>query len=330
MNDPQSQTVDGLVLAIAFDGKGGGRDIGWDEIAHPVGEGTLLRWLHLDFTDPNAQRWIKNHSGVSQVVGDALLDEDSRPRAIDLDKGILVILRGLNTNPGADPEDMVSIRIWLEPTRVISTRRRTLWSVSQLHGFIMAGHGPQSTGDFLVQLVTLLGERIGPIVDQLDAAIEEAEGSFDASKVMDYQGEFATLRRQSARIRRYLLPQRDALEQMARQSTHILNDDHCAALREQANEMTRHLEDLDLVRERSMVAQEELLGQLALEQNRRMYVLSLVAAVFLPLSFLTGLMGMNVAGLPGTKDSSAFGTLSLAMIGVALGILGLFKWKKWM
>jgi len=93
MNDLQTQSIDGLVLAIAFDGKGGGRDIGWEEVASPPGDGTLLRWVHLDYTDSNAQRWIKNQSGVSQVVADALLDEDSRPRAIDLDKGILVLFK---------------------------------------------------------------------------------------------------------------------------------------------------------------------------------------------------------------------------------------------
>jgi len=46
------------------------------------------------------------------------------------------------------------------------------------------------------------------------------------------------------------------------------------------------------------LAQEEILGRMAQQQNARMYVLSIVAAIFLPLSFLTGLFGMNVAGLP--------------------------------
>ncbi len=101
-------------------------------------------------------------------------------------------------------------------------------------------------------------------------------------------------------------------------------------LREEADRLTRYLEDLDLVRERAMVAQEELLANYAQEQNSRMYLLAIVAAVFLPLSFLTGLMGMNVAGLPGTENPAAFLLLVLLMIGVAVAILFALKWRRWL
>jgi zinc transporter len=60
-----------------------------------------------------------------------------------------------------------------------------------------------------------------------------------------------------------------------------------------------------------------------------MYLLSVVAAVFLPLSFLTGLLGMNVAGLPGTENPQAFALSAVAMIGLGIGLVILFRWKKW-
>ena len=56
-------------------------------------------------------------------------------------------------------------------------------------------------------------------------------------------------------------------------------------LRQEADRIMRHLEDLDLARERAVVLQEELLSHIAQEQNARMYVLSVVAAIFLPLTF---------------------------------------------
>jgi zinc transporter len=79
-----------------------------------------------------------------------------------------------------------------------------------------------------------------------------------------------------------------------------------------------------------MVAQEELLAKMAQEQNRRMYILAIVAALFLPLSFLTGLMGMNVAGLPGTEDPLSFAIVSLIMGAAGIGILLAFKLQKWL
>ncbi len=145
-----------------------------------------------------------------------------------------------------------------------------------------------------------------------------------------YTPEFINLRRQAVRIRRFLVPQRDGLERLSRQQTELMSDADRFELREEADRLTRYLEDLDLVRERAMVAQEELLANYAQEQNSRMYLLAIVAAVFLPLSFLTGLMGMNVAGLPGTENPAAFLLLVLLMIGVAVAILFALKWRRWL
>ena len=60
-----------------------------------------------------------------------------------------------------------------------------------------------------------------------------------------------------------------------------------------------------------------------------MYVLSVVAAIFLPLGFLTGLLGMNVGGLPGVESPYGFIFASLLMVTATLGLISFFKWKKW-
>jgi zinc transporter len=137
------------------------------------------------------------------------------------------------------------------------------------------------------------------------------------------------LRRKTASIRRYLAPQRDALDRLYRQPGDLFSQSEAQSLREEADRITRYLEDLDLARERAMVLQEELLGRMAHEQNSRMYLLSVVAAVFLPLSFLTGLLGMNVAGLPGTENPQAFALSAIAMIGLGIGLVVYFRWKRW-
>jgi zinc transporter len=327
-DDQQLQAEDGLVYAFELDKKGGGRQIGWPDIdADPAAP---HRWIHLDFTQARAQRWLGEKSGIDSVIVNALLDEDSRPRALVHDDGMLVTLRGVNSNPDSDAEDMVSIRMWLEKDRIITTRRRRLMSVKSLRESITGGNGPTDSASFLTALVNRMNERIGPVIDRLDDTVEQSEDQFAGNSAEPYAGQFSALRREAARIRRYLGPQREALERIARDSNGLLSTDQSLLVREEADELTRYMEDLDLIRERSMVAQEELLGQLANEQNRRMYVLSLVAAIFLPLSFLTGLLGMNVAGLPGTEDPAAFFMLCGLMGVVAVGIVVLFKWQKWL
>ena len=90
------------------------------------------------------------------------------------------------------------------------------------------------------------------------------------------------------------------------------------------------MEDLDLVREKAVVLQEELMNLTAQQQNDRMYVLSIVAVIFLPISFVTGLFGMNVAGLPGLETPSAFFYVAMAMTVMVVGALAYFRFKKWL
>ena len=97
---------EGLIGAYVLDGKGGGQKVGWKEIQEWKPTDGLL-WVHLDYTAPEAQQWIKEEKQLEDVVGDALLAEESRPRVTAFDDGLLISLRGVNLNPGADPEDMV-------------------------------------------------------------------------------------------------------------------------------------------------------------------------------------------------------------------------------
>jgi zinc transporter len=63
--------------------------------------------------------------------------------------------------------------------------------------------------------------------------------------------------------------------------------------------------------------------------NKRMYVLSLIAAIFLPLGFLTGLLGINVGGIPGADNPMAFTIFVVFLIIIVLFQIVLFRWRKW-
>jgi len=289
-----------------------------------------LNWTHVNFSDPTDAAWIRTESGISPIVAEALLSDESRPRALHLDDGILVILRGVNLNPGSEVEDMISVRLWLEQSRVVTASRRPLRSLERIRKLNQEGEGPATPGAFALELINSLSKFIGEVTDGIESKIEEAEDNVNEAGSILKNSPFSVVRRQSARIRRYLAPQREALDSLARNPEPVFNKSQVGELREQMNRITLVLEDLDLARERALVAQEEFLGLIAHEQNNRMLLLSIVAAIFLPLSFLTGLMGMNVAGLPGTVNHWAFGIIVVLMTLIALLILLLFRARKWL
>ena len=101
-------------------------------------------------------------------------------------------------------------------------------------------------------------------------------------------------------------------------------------LREISDRLVRHIEDIDAVRERAALAQEELLSRVSEQMNERMYVLSMVAAVFLPLGFFTGLMGINVGGMPGVENNEAFWVVVALCVAVMLVLAVVFRWKRWL
>jgi len=328
MNKTESN---GLIAAYVLDGFGGAREIGRREIdAWQADQGLL--WVHLNFENLDEQKLGQIFPGLPETVVEAILADETRPRSELIGDGLLAVLRGVNTNPGADPEDMVSIRMWLEPTRIITTRRRRLLSVDDIRNHLKKGKGPRTADDLLTQLVERLNLRIGNVIDELEESIDNLEIMLagDSSKIRHVRSEISELRRQCARLRRYLAPQRDALDQLSRYTGDLLSQQSRLELREQTDRLRRYVEDLDLARERAMVAHEQLLAQISEEQNSRMYILSVVAAIFLPLTFITGLLGMNVGGIPGEGLQGAFWLLIIAMGVSAVALFVLFRWRKWL
>ena len=93
--------------------------------------------------------------------------------------------------------------------------------------------------------------------------------------------------------------------------------------------MTRYVEDLDAIRERSQIVKDELANILADKLNKNMYVLSVIAAIFLPLGFLTGLLGINLGGMPGAENPDAFWVFSGLLVAVVSLQIWIFKKLDW-
>ena len=320
---------EGLISAYILDGKGGGQRAEWNEIRQWTPTTGLL-WVHLNFTATEAQRWIREESHLEDVVADALLADESRPRVTAFDDGLLIALRGVNLNPGADPEDMVSLRIWADKNRVITTRRRKLLSVADLSIAIDQGKGPRTSGEFLEDVADRLMSRMGGVIDELEDREAELEEAVLTKESHELRPQLASIRRDAIYLRRYMAPQREAISRLQNEKISWLSDEDRVRLREVYDRLTRYLEDLDAARERAAVTQEELVSRLSEQMDNRMYVLSIVAAIFLPLGFLTGLLGINVGGIPGAEYKAAFAIFCLLLVGLIIIEIVIFKKKKWM
>lgn len=300
----------------------------WDDLDRADPQHPL--WIHFDRTRPHAQEWLRDRSGLDPLAADALLADETRPRATEFDRGLLVMLRAVNLNPGAEPDDLVSLRCWLDSSRIITLRQRPLHSVAEVHRRVVRRQGPDRPGSVLSSLALSIALNLGAVLEDLEDPLDSADESLsDAHPEAVNISHIATVRREAARLRRYLAPQRDTLTHLVISGDPLIDVASRRELLEAADQSARIVEHLEEIRDRAAVTQDEYRAQRELRQSRTMYLLTLIAAVFLPLSFLTGLLGINVGGIPGAENPTAFWIVAISLISLAGVLVVAFKRLHW-
>ncbi len=318
-----------ILHAYAIDREGVARKIEGDDIA-PALESSELAWVHLDANEQGCKSWLEsNVAYLDDMIIDALLAEETRPRYLEIDQGALLILRGVNLNENARPEDMVSIRMWIDAHRIVSVRLRRLKAVVDIRERLDVGTGPKNAGELLVQLISRLFERMEPVFSELDEALDNVEEAVMETPDAKYRQVITSIRKQAIVFRRYIAPQRDVISALRVSEQPWLDQQHKRRLQESLDRVIRYIEDIDTIRERAQIVKDELANALSDKMNKNLYMLSVVAAVFLPLGFLTGLLGINVGGIPGAENANSFLIFCGILIVVIAGQIALFKKLKW-
>ena len=279
---------------------------------------TELLWSHYRLEHGDSQPLMEVEH-LDDGVADAMVLANARPRASAIDGGLLVVLRGVNLNPGADPEDMVSVRLWPEADRVITVSPRLVTAVDDVRHRVVSNSPlrPQSPMQLLAILAMALVYHMGPVIDALDDEVEDLQERLLAGDSQDLYRSFSDVRHRVTLLRRHLAPQRDALARLNREAVAFATMEDRDDLREVGDRIIRYVEDLDSARERATLLQDELDHAVSMKLNKNMYVMSVIAAIFLPLSFLTGLLGINVGGVPGEKNDFAFWAVCAVMLVLA-------------
>lgn len=263
------------------------------------------------------------------MVANALIQSETRPRCDQIEDGLILNLRGVNLNPGADPDDMVSIRLWVREGLIVSTRVRKVWAMDTIRLQMETGKGPTSVTAFLAELTNGLTKRIEKVsVGLVEDTDKLEEDALDPDRALT--SELASLRQSIIKLRRFVRPQSEAIADLASRKAWALDTHDANLLSETANRTTRTMEELDATSDRLQAIQDHLDMLHASALGRNSYVLSVVAAIFLPLGFLTGLFGINVGGMPLVDANYGFllVTGGSALLGIVLFMV--FRHLKWL
>ena len=313
-----------FAYAIAKSGKATALDIAPDgRLAEPEGAFSY-QWVHFQ-GELDALKGALKHHELDELTQAALTAEETRPRCSPHAGGAIIVLRGVNLNEGAEPEDMISLRIWVTKERIVTCGIRSLKALSDVVEMVETVRAPKSSAEMVAALALRLSDRAEPIVAELNEAVDKIEEALGEVSMNDSRRELTELRRVAIALRRYMFPQRDALTTFEVEGFSWASKLSQSYLREAVDRITRLCEELDTIRDRTQVVHDQVMDARAEKMNNQMFVLTIVSAFFLPIGFLTGLLGINVGGMPMASNPLGFAITCAVLAAVLVGEYWLFK-----
>lgn len=322
-----------IFFSYAFDRNGQAHRLKIEEVAKELkDEG--LSWVHLDGNNDQSKKWLEREvSYLDHLIIDALFAEETRPRIIEFDSGMLVILRGINLNADAELENMVSIRLWVDDSRIISIQKRNFSAAFNIAKKLEDGKKIKNAGEFLYNFIYENLVLISPTISNLNNKIDSLEEKLikNYSKVNGEAREAVSfIRKQAAIFKRYLMPQRDVLLQLKSSDNEWISDWARRHFQENHDQISHIIEELEETKERAQIVHDELSNALTDKLNKNIFKISLLTSIFMPLGFVTGLFGMNVGGIPGSHSQEGFYMIvSIMCITISLALM-VFRRKKFL
>ncbi|MEX2365598.1 MAG: zinc transporter ZntB, partial [Pseudohongiellaceae bacterium] len=263
------------------------------------------RWVHCQRDDAGLPGWL-THLDIGRGLRQALLAEDTRPRFEPVGEGFLLILRGVNLTPGAEPDDMLSLRMLWYKGGLITLRKRPFKAIASVRERLKQGQGPASVSALLVTIIEALNDRIGELLEASERELEALESRDSSVNPQLYLSDLTHFHKRLLRLNRFVRPQMGALDRLAAEAGEWLSERDLMLLANQRDVTLRMLETIEMLLQQIQLVRDEQQQVLAERMNRNTYWLSVIAGIFLPLGFLTGLFGINVGGMPGVDEGMAF------------------------
>ena len=307
-------------------GDGPVRPIKAGEAAAYRGPGFI--WVHIE-DGKQEELALLISPDIPDVAANALIATETRPRCDRIDEGAIVNLRGPAAPGIEDADRLVSIRMWVRRGKVNSVTRHKLAATAAVVEQMEAGriHDP---GDVVAAFARSISKELDPQVAALGDQLDDCESDLQPRNVYKLRSTIARIRTEAITFRRFVAPNRDALLTLAAHDFDWLAEDDRLHIREAADRFARMTEELEAVRERAALLHEQLTDLRAEELDQRGLLLSVFAFIFLPLTFITGLLGMNVEGIPWAHSRWAFWGVVAFCVLVGLVVLAWFARRHWL
>lgn len=304
---------------------------GLDDIAAPVEEGELL-WIDVaGIDDPEVLKAGGERFGLSALTMESIVNVPQRPKSETVDDKLLFIAHILKSD-SAQALHIDQLSLVLGPNYVItvhsqaddfldSIRQRLAGADSRLR---------QNGPDYLAYAVLdAVVDGYYPVLESLGERLDHLEDEALEDPRADLLKSIHRLRSQLIQVRRSSWPMREALEQLLRCESPLVSDSTLTFLNDAHNHCAQVVDVVEMYRESAGALISTYMSSIAHRSNEIMKVLTMMSSIFVPLTFIAGIYGMNFEHMPELSSPWAYPMALMAMIATAGGMAFYFFRRGW-
>jgi len=308
------------------------REIPLVEIAQSLEDPNLSIWLHLNLANSQVQRWLEKTNLVPERVVEMIEEGVTRSRLErieKLDDCLLMVMNDFHQEFGEKDGDASLGTLWaiLTPRLMISLRNHPLRTTDTLRFDLRNGQlNPCSTIELFHELIDLRAEYLRSLLMRLSETMDDLEEILLKGKDLPEHENLGRIRIQCSRLRRQFAPELIALHRLQKRLPYWFSEDDKLRLNDDLDLMSFLTQEISNLYDRAKILQDEQAAHVAEFNARNLQVLSVMTVIFLPMTLLTGIMGMNMEDLPGLKES--FYIVMTLMGAAGAAVYASLKYKK--
>lgn len=318
---------DGLMFAWLFPPDGEPVPLRLEELGAALARPEGVVWAHLNASASRAKQWLTACELLPDPIRQDLLEIDERTRLEPIGDSILGVIGDVAAGADPDPWRLATLRFFAGRRFLISTRRRPVNCASKLARLVRDGMRVKSAAALVVGLLQHAADAVAARARELARDTDRTEDEVLAGRVAPARQRLGKARRRAARLRRQVALRPRAIDRLRARLPTWLDDDERYELLDMLDLMETLVDELNAIEQREAALEAEVAAQLGEETNRNLYILSVVTVIFLPMTLITGVFGMNVGGLPGLESPSSFWWVMLSMVAVPALLVLAMRWR---
>ena len=270
---------------------------------------------------------------IHQLVLEDVADTYQRPKYEEYDNGIFITFKKMKLNESSFDIEQQQISIYFGNGFLISFQEESSDIFHNVKERLRKASGRirKRGADYLAYtLIDAIADSYFSILDQVELFVEDTEYQINKNPKENLKTEIHDMKMELLQMRKNVAPLREAIGKFVRSDSHLLAESTLPFLQDLYDHTIQVNDIVESSRDSLIGLQDLYMSEVSFRMNQVMKVLTVVTTVFIPLSFLTGLYGMNFDNIPELHFENGYFILLIIMAVITVGLLLFFKQKKWL